>query len=530
MSAAPSLRLHVPAETTAISLGADELAAALHARIDAGALGATLLRTGSRGAFFLEPLLEVDAGGGRIGIANATADDIDALFTTAAVDGHHDGDALDRCLRAVAAHPRYIGPVDTHPWFSAQTRLTFARTGIIEPLDLQAWRTLGGGTGLERALALTQDAAIDEVRESGLRGRGGAAFPAHVKWRTIADADATERYIVCNADEGDSGTFADRLLMECDPLQLLEGMAIAGCVLGASRGFLYVRSEYPRAIAVLERALDIARADGLLGTRVRGSRRAFDIELRVGGGAYICGEETALLESIEGRRGTVRAKPPVPAVSGLFGKPTLVHNVLSLAALTTIFADGGANYARHGSGRSRGTMPFQLGGALRQGGLVELPFGTTLGDLVERFGGGAEPGRRLVAVQVGGPLGAYLPPRAWDVALDYEELVARGAMLGHAGVVAFDERTDMGAQAEFALRFCAHESCGKCTPCRIGSTRGAELVAAMRTRPAPGQRELLDDLLETLELGSLCALGGLTPMPVRSILKHFPDALGPPVR
>ena len=516
MSRPTPLVIHVPEETTAIALGADAVAAAIRSRIDAGQLDATLVRTGSRGAFFLEPLLELDAGHGRIGIANATVDDVAQLFAPDAAPPER--------------HPRCLGHVDALPWFAGQTRLTFARAGKVAPLDIAGWRSLGGGAGLARALTLDADAAIDEVRTSGLRGRGGAAFPAHVKWRTVADAAEPTRYIVCNADEGDSGTFADRLLMECDPFQLLEGMAIAGCVLGATRGFLYVRSEYPRAIAVLTRALEIARADGLLGPRVLGSERAFDIELRVGAGAYICGEETALLESIEGRRGTVRAKPPVPAVSGLFGKPTLVHNVLSLAAITTILAHGGAAYASHGSGRSRGTMPFQLGGALRQGGLVELPFGLPLRELVSRFGGGAEDGHRLVAAQVGGPLGAYLPPSAWDVALDYEAFAARGAMLGHGGIVAFDERVDMAAQAEFALRFCAHESCGKCTPCRIGSTRGAELVAAMRMAPEPGQRELLDELLETLELGSLCALGGLTPMPVRSILNHFPDALAPPRR
>ena len=510
------MRIHVPEETTAIALGADSVADAIRQRIDAGELDATLVRTGSRGAFFLEPLLELDDGNGRIGIANATPEDVAQLFAPGAPPPEH--------------HPRCIGQVDAHPWFTGQVRLTFARAGRIAPLDHAAWRNQGGGAGLARALALGTDAAIDEVRISGLRGRGGAAFPAHIKWRTVADCAETTRYIVCNADEGDSGTFADRLLMECDPFQLLEGMAIAGCVLGATQGFLYVRSEYPRAIAVLARALAIARTEGLLGPDVLGSGRAFDIELRVGAGAYICGEETALLESIEGRRGTVRAKPPVPAVSGLFGKPTLVHNVLSLAALTTILADGGAAYARHGSGRSLGTMPFQLGGALRQGGLVELPFGMPLRELVSRFGGGALPGHRLVAAQVGGPLGAYLPPDAWDLPLDYEAFAARGAMLGHGGIVAFDERVDMAAQAEFALRFCAHESCGKCTPCRIGSTRGAELIAAMRMAPEPGQRELLDDLLETLELGSLCALGGLTPMPVRSILTHFPDALAPPRR
>jgi formate dehydrogenase iron-sulfur subunit len=367
---------------------------------------------------------------------------------------------------------------------------------------------------------------VDEVTRSGVRGRGGAAFPAGVKWQTVRQAESDTRYIVCNADEGDSGAFADRLLIEADPFQLVEGMLIAGLAVGATRGVIYLRSEYPHAVDVMTRALEAARAAGFLGASVMGAPHAFDIELRVGAGAYICGEETALLESLEGRRGVVRAKPPLPALSGLFGRPTVVNNVLTLAAVTSILAHGAEWYAGFGLGRSTGTMPFQLGGNVRQGGLVELPFGITLTALVEQFGGGTRSGRPMRAIQVGGPLGAYLPAAQWDTPLGYEPLAAIGAMLGHGGIVVFDDTADMGEQAELAMAFCAHESCGKCTPCRIGSTRAVEVIRRLRRgEAAPGTWQLLDELCETMELGSLCALGGLAPLPVRSIMQHFPDDL-----
>ena len=510
-------RIYVPRETTACAFGADAVAAAIAQRIEEGAVSATLVRNGSRGAFFLEPLVEIETADGRIGFANLTAAEAAALFT---------GPALPD-----AAHPRCLGRVDALPWLAQQTRLTFAHIGLDDPLSFAGWQARGGGVALRTARAQSATESIAQLQASGLRGRGGAAFPASIKWQTVRDTKAAQKYIVCNADEGDSGTFADRLLMECDPFQLIEGMAIAGLVVGASKGYVYVRSEYPRAIEVMRSALRIAEREALLDADQRrttgGPAPSFSVELRVGAGAYVCGEETALLESIEGKRGVVRKKPPVPAVEGLFGQPTLVHNVLTLAAVTQILGQGAANYAAHGSGRSRGTMPFQLGGVFAAGGLVEIPFGLPLRELVSRFGGGSDTGHALAALQIGGPLGAYLPPDTWDVPLDYEAFAAIGAMLGHGGVVAFDNRVNMAAQAEFAMRFCALESCGKCTPCRIGSQRGAELIHSMRTQPQAAQRVLLDDLLETMELGSLCALGGLTPMPVRSILTNFPDAFDP---
>jgi formate dehydrogenase iron-sulfur subunit len=509
-------RIYVPNETTACSLGADEVAAVVEQQLRHHRIEAELIRNGSRGAFHLEPLIEVEQEVGgewqRIGFGPMAPGDVSSLFDGASLPG------LD--------HPLSLGPIDAIPFLADQTRLTFARVGESVPLDFAAYQKLGGLRALERALAMEPDEILREIEDSGLRGRGGAAFPAYIKWRSVLGAPGDEKYIVCNADEGDSGTFADRLLMESDPFQLLEAMVIAGITVGAASGYIYLRSEYPKAHEFLREAIEIAHTNGLLGDNIFDSGKSFEVILRLGAGSYICGEETAMLESIEGKRGIVRKKPPLPALSGLFGKPTLVHNVLTLAAVTSILADGSQQYAAHGDGRSRGTMPFQLAGNIARGGLIEVPFGVPLETLLTRFGGGSYSGRPLKAVQVGGPLGAYLPAEKWHLALEYETFTAAGAMLGHGGVVAFDDTVDLDEQAEFAMRFCALESCGKCTPCRIGSKRGEELIQRIRRgENREPNLELLEDLMETLELGSLCALGGLTPMPIRSILQGFPDAL-----
>lgn len=507
-------RIYVPNDTGARSVGADDVAAMIGDIIASSPLDATVERNGSRGAYWLEPLIEVDTDAGRLGFGNVDVASVASLFA---------GGALP-----TSSHPKSIGLIDALPWLSEQRRVTFARAGVIDPLSLDDYRAHGGLVALHRALAASGQAIIDEVKASGLRGRGGAAFPAGIKWQTVHDASAPQKYIVCNADEGDSGTFADRLLMEADPFQLIEGMTIAALAVGATMGFIYLRSEYPHTIGVMARALALAAQHGLLGAAVLGTSNAFRIELRIGGGAYICGEETALLESLEGRRGVVRAKPPLPALSGLFGAPTVVNNVLTFAAAVGIMSHGAAHYATLGKDRSTGTMPFQLGGNVRRGGLVEVPFGITLREIVMHFGGGSASGRPIRAIQVGGPLGAYLPEAHWDTPLAYEAMAAVGAMLGHGGIVVFDDTVDMGEQAEFAMAFCAHESCGKCTPCRIGSTRGVEVIAKLRRgEAATANWHLLTDLCETMELGSLCALGGLTPMPVRSVMTHFAADLLP---
>jgi formate dehydrogenase iron-sulfur subunit len=365
---------------------------------------------------------------------------------------------------------------------------------------------------------------VAEVTASGLRGRGGAGFPTGIKWKTVLGAEADQKYIVCNADEGDSGTFADRMLMEGDPFTLIEGMAIAGLAVGATKGFVYIRSEYPHAFRMMEKAIVEARSANMLGASVAGRGRAFDMEARLGAGAYICGEETSLLDSLEGKRGQVRAKPPLPAIQGLFGKPTVINNVLSFAATPWIMTHGAKAYADYGLGRSKGTQPYQLAGNIKRGGLVELALGVTIRQLVEDFGGGTHSGRPLRAVQVGGPLGAYFPENLLDTPLGYEEMLAVKGMLGHGGIVVFDDTVDLAKQARFAMEFCAIESCGKCTPCRIGSTRGVETIDKIIAGTERKKNlELLDDLCQLMTDGSLCALGGLTPIPVVSALTHFPD-------
>jgi len=425
-----------------------------------------------------------------------------------------------------ADHPACLGLTEALPWMAGQTRLTFARCGLIAPLDLVGYEGAGGLTGLRSALAMSPVDIVAEVTQSGLRGRGGAGFPTGVKWNTVLGADARQKYIACNADEGDSGTFADRMLMEGDPFCLIEGMVIAGLAVGATRGFVYLRSEYPDAIRIMQAAVVIARDAGLLGPNILGAGRAFDMEIRVGAGAYVCGEETSLLNSLEGKRGVVRAKPPLPALEGFMGRPTVVNNVITLASVPVIMAQGAGHYRDFGLGRSRGTIPLQIAGNVKCGGLYEVAFGLTLGEIVNGIAGGTASGRPVKAVQVGGPLGAYFPPALFDTPFGYEDFAGRDGLIGHAGIVVFDDTADMLRQARFAMEFCAIESCGKCTPCRIGAVRGTEVIDAI-ARGEKGRIALLEDLCETMKFGSLCALGGLTPYPVLSALRHFPDEFTP---
>ncbi|MFQ3788757.1 formate dehydrogenase beta subunit [Halomonas sp. A29] len=508
-----SVRIFVPRETTALALGADEVAARIEAEAAARGVEVELVRNGSRGLFWLEPLVEVETAAGRIAYGPVEPGDVAGLFDAGLLEGSN-------------MPPLCQGPIESIPYLQAQQRLTFLRIGVTDPLSIDDYRAHDGFRGLERALSLSPQAIVDEVKTSGLRGRGGAAFPTGIKWQTVLDAPAEQKYIVCNADEGDSGTFADRLVMECDPYLLIEGMAIAGLAVGATQGYVYLRSEYPLAHEIFDKAIARAETAGYLGADILGSGRRFDLEVRLGAGAYICGEETSLLESLEGKRGMVRFKPPLPAIEGLFGQPTVVNNVLSLAAVPFILAHGATAYADYGMGRSRGTLALQLAGNVKRGGLVELAFGTTLRELMEDFGGGTFNGRPLRAVQVGGPLCAYLPESQWDLPLDYEAFAAVGAGVGHGGVVMFDDTVDMAEQARFAMEFCTVESCGKCTPCRIGAVRGVEVIDRIR---AGDNREanlaLLGDLCETMVDGSLCAMGGMTPFPVQSVMRHFPEDL-----
>ncbi len=506
-------RVFIPRDAGALALGADAIERAIIAAERKRGLEIDIIRTGSRGLFWLEPMIEVATPEGRIAYGPVRENDVEVLFEAGFLDG--------------GPHPLRLGRAEDIPFLKRQTRLTFARCGVIDRLSPDDYRAHGGFRGLERALALGSAGIVDEVVNSGLRGRGGAGFPTGVKWRTTAQAAASQKYVVCNADEGDSGTFADRMIMEGDPFVLIEGMAIAGIAVGATKGYVYIRSEYPHAIEILGRAIDIARRVNVLGARILGSSHDFDLEIRVGAGAYVCGEETALLDTLVGKRGMVRAKPPLPAHKGLFGLPTAVNNVVSLASVPVILAESAAAYRDLGLGRSRGTMPIQLAGNVKHRGLFEAPFGLTLGELVDEIGGGTATGRPVRAVQVGGPLGAYFPRALFDTQFDYEAFAAKNGLIGHGGVVVFDDTVDMARQARFAMEFCSIESCGKCTPCRIGSIRGAEVIdRIVKGERAPENLALLRELCETMRLGSLCALGGFVPYPVMSALTHFPEDFG----
>jgi formate dehydrogenase iron-sulfur subunit len=503
-----SIRIYIPQDSTALALGAEAVAGAIASEAARRGKSIEIVRNGSRGLFWLEPLVEVETANGRLAYGPVAAADVPGLFAAGFPHG--------------GKHPLALGPTAEIPFLKQQQRLTFARVGVTDPLSLADYEAHGGLAGLRAAQAMSPDEIVASVTHSGLRGRGGAAFPAGIKWRTVRDAASPEKYVVCNADEGDSGTFSDRMLLEGDPYCLIEGMIIAGLAVGASRGYIYIRSEYPQAWRTFNAALDHARAAGLLG-----GERGFDIEARLGAGAYICGEETALLESIEGKRGQVRAKPPLPAINGLFGRPTLINNVMTLASVPIILAKGADYYRDFGMGRSHGTLPFQLAGNIRHGGLFETAFGLSLGELLENIGGGTASGRPIRAVQVGGPLGAYVTPDDFDLPLDYEAFAARGAMLGHGGLVVFDDSVDMAHMARFAMEFCAAESCGKCTPCRIGSTRGVEVIERIIAGEAREKNvALLADLCSTMVDGSLCAMGGMTAYPVMSALRKFPRDFG----
>ena len=498
----------VPMDAAALSLGAEEVAQAMQREARARGLDLRIRRNGSRGLLWLEPLVEVETATGRQAYGPISAADVPGLFAS-------------DFLRA-GPHTLYLGPTEDITYLRRQQRLTFARVGITEPLDLTDYLAHGGYRGLHRALNMSQAEIVQAVTDAGLRGRGGAAFPTGVKWQTVLDAPAGQKYVTCNADEGDSGTFADRMLMEGDPFLLIEGMTIAGIAVGATRGYIYLRVEYPHAHRALNAAIAVAAAAGYLGKDVMGSGKSFELEVRLGAGAYICGEETSMLESLEGRRGEVRVRPPLPAVKGLFGRPTIVNNVISLASVPIILDKGPAYYRDFGSGTSRGTLPIQLAGNLKRGGLVELAFGLSLRELLYDYAGGSASGRPLRAVQVGGPLGAYLPESQFDTRIDYEALSSIGALLGHGGIVAFDDTVDMAQMARYALEFCAIESCGKCTPCRIGSTRGVEVIdRIMHGMHREQNLTLLADLCDTMANGSLCGLGGMTPFPVQSAMKHF---------
>ncbi len=507
-----SVKVYIPIDAAALSVGAQDVADAIAAR---GGNDVQIIRNGSRGMLYLEPLVEVETPQGRVAYGPVTADDVDSLFDAGFLTG--------------ADHALGHGLTEEIDYFARQERLTFARVGVIDPLDLADYEAHGGLAGLKAALNMSPDDIVQTVLDSGLRGRGGAGFPTGIKWKTALAQDNAQKYMCANADEGDSGTFADRMLMEGDPFALIEGMIIGARAIGATVGYAYIRSEYPHAIKTMRRAIHIMESAGWLGDNIKGSGTDFHLIIRVGAGAYICGEESSMLESIEGKRGQVKVKPPIPAISGLFDKPTIVNNVLTLGSVPYILANGAKAYADYGQGRSLGTQPFQLAGDVARGGLIEKAFGVSLRELIEDFGGGTYSGKSVKAIQAGGPLGGYVAPHDFDVAMGYESLAEAGSMIGHGGIVVYNETTDMAKMARYAMEFCELESCGKCTPCRIGSVRGKEtLDKIIAGDNVAANIDVLEDLCDLMEEASLCAMGGLTPMPVRTAMKNFPDEFAGP--
>ena len=510
-----SIKVFVPRDSSALSVGADQTAKAIQLEAQKRGLAIELIRNGSRGLFWLEPFVEIASEQGRMAFAPVQAKDVAGLF---------DSDFLNPFSPTALAHPLNLGLTEQLEWLKKQQRLTFARVGITDPVSLNDYLAHDGYVGLANALTMSATEIVKTVTDSGLRGRGGAAFPTGIKWNTVLNTPNPQKYIVCNADEGDSGTYSDRMVMENDPFVLIEGMTIAGIAVGANQGYIYLRSEYPHALHILNEAIAKAEAAGYLGEKICGSQHTFKLEVRRAAGAYVCGEETSLLESLEGKRGLVRFKPPLPAIEGLYGKPTVVNNVISLATIPIILDKGAQYYADYGMGRSRGTLPIQLAGNIKHGGLVELAFGVTLRELLYDFGGGSYTGKPIRAVQVGGPLGAFLPESQFDTPLDYEEFNKIWAVLGHGGIVAFDDTVDMAKMARYAFEFCAIESCGKCTPCRIGAVRGAEVIDKIISgTDVEKNTKLVRDLSDTMLNGSLCALGGMTPYPVLSAMNHFAE-------
>ena len=504
------IKVYIPREAAAVSLGADDVAERIAAAAEKNKSDVQIIRNGSWGITWLEPLVEVTVNGQRIAYGPVEPDDVDGLISAGFFEG---GD-----------HDLKLGPTEEIDWLKNQDRWTFRRCGLIDPLSLDDYQANGGFAGLRTAFDKGAEHVLEQVKASGLRGRGGAGFPTGIKWQTVADATGEQKYVTCNADEGDSGTYSDRILMESDPLTLIEGMLIAGFAVGASKGYIYLRAEYPLTRRIFSKAITLARENGWLGENIQGSGFSFDIDLHLGAGSYVCGEETAMLESLEGKAGIIRFRPPLPALEGLFGKPTVVNNVVTLGSVPDIIALGGDAYAAHGVGRSKGTLAFQLAGNIKRGGLVEKAFGLTLRELIEDWGGGTASGRDVKAVQIGGPLGAYFPEKLLDTPLDYEAFIDAGGTIGHGGIVVFDDTVDMSAQARFAMEFCAIESCGKCTPCRIGSVRGVEIIDRITgDEKREDNLNLLNDLCDTMIDGSLCAMGGMTPFPVRSAVEYFPE-------
>jgi bidirectional [NiFe] hydrogenase diaphorase subunit len=429
-------------------------------------------------------------------------------------------------LDGLDTHPpdRLICRTDV-PFFQRQKKIVLENSGVVDPERIEEYVGASGYGALMRVLTdMTPSEVVQEVTKSGLRGRGGAGYPTGLKWSTVAKAVGKQKYVICNADEGDPGAFMDRSVLESDPHRVLEGMLIAAYAVGASEGYIYVRAEYPLAIKRLRTAIRQAERIGLLGASICGTRFSFHVDLRLGAGAFVCGEETALIASVEGKRGAPRPRPPYPAQAGLFGEPTLINNVETYANIAPIIRNGGEWYARIGTEKSKGTKVFALAGRVLNTGLVEVPMGITLREIVFEMGGGIPGGRRFKAVQTGGPSGGCLPAEYLDMPVDYESLAKAGSIMGSGGMIVMDETSCMVDVAKYFMDFCMTESCGKCVPCRVGTFQMNELLARITARTASTQDvTMLEELCDLLRNTSLCGLGQSAPNPVLSTLRYFAD-------
>jgi bidirectional [NiFe] hydrogenase diaphorase subunit len=411
------------------------------------------------------------------------------------------------------------------PFFTRQRKIVLANAGIVDPNSFKGYVMAGGYFALVEALTeMTPAEVLHEVTASGLRGRGGGGYPTGLKWSTVAKMPVGQKYVICNADEGDPGAFMDRAILESDPHRVLEGMAIAGYAVGASRGYVYVRAEYPLAVERIQKAIRKAKRAGFLGSQIAQTQFSFEVEIRLGAGAFVCGEETALMASIEGGRGQPRPRPPYPAQSGLWGYPTLINNVETFANIAPIITSGGEWFAGIGTERSKGTKVFALAGAIHNTGLIEVPMGTRLRDIIEDIGGGIPEGRACKAVQTGGPSGGCLPATKLDIPVDYDSLRDLGTIMGSGGMIVMDERSSMVDVARYFMEFCMTESCGKCVPCRTGTQQMHDLLDKIaKGRGSDADLALLEELCDVVQATSLCGLGQTAPNPVLSTLRYFRD-------
>ncbi len=521
--------IHMGMGTCGRAAGAGDVLSAVERTLERISPHARILKVGCIGMCYLEPLMAVRKPGKPfIYYGNLTPKKAEQVLSSYV--GDDDPQTKSAVCTLSEGSTNGNGTVDGIPPFSdlpmirPQVRIALRNCGLIDPENIDEYVARGGYAGLHRALSMDPEEVIEEVKRSGLRGRGGAGFPTGVKWGFARKSPGKDKYIICNADEGDPGAFMDRSLLEGDPHAVLEGMVIGAYAVGAREGYVYIRAEYPLAIERLKRAIEQMEQCGLLGKNILGSRFRFQIHIKEGAGAFVCGEETALMASIEGARGMPRSRPPFPAQKGLWGKPTNINNVETFANVSAILERGASWYAGYGTEKSRGTKTFSLAGKVNRTGLIEVPMGIKLEEVINEIGGGVPKGRRLKAVQTGGPSGGCIPASLLHLPVDYESLAAAGSIMGSGGMVVMDEHTCIVDMARYFLSFTQAESCGKCMPCRLGTKQMLDVVEDIcEGRGGPADLELLDDVSDAVHKGSLCGLGQTAPNPVRTTLQYFAE-------